>query len=59
MTDLEKELYSVKQSRDNYKRLYEKERATINDRVALRETDRTRLLEMRDFIEELLSRWEI
>lgn len=58
MNEPEKEIYSLKQSRDNYKRLYEKEQALVNGKAAMRETDRTRLIEMRDFIDELLARWE-
>ena len=51
------ELYSLKCSRDHYKRLYEKERDTKDGRPILRDTDKTRLLVMRDFINELLERW--
>ena len=58
MRELEEELFSVKRSRDTYKQLYEKERSTRDGKPVLRETDRTRLLALRDFINELLERWD-
>lgn len=59
MSKLEMELYSAKQMARQYKTLYEKERAVKNGRVILRDTDKTRLLQIRDFIDELLERWEL
>lgn len=58
MTNEEK-IYSLTQSRDNYKRLYEKERSIKGDKVALRESDKTKLLAIRDYINELIGRWSI
>jgi hypothetical protein len=55
---MNEEIYSLRASRDNYKRLYEKERATKDGKPVLRDTDKTRLLALRDFINELLERWE-
>ena len=49
---------SLRASRNHYKWLYEKERASKDGKPILRDTDKTRLLYMRDFINELLERWE-
>ena len=45
-------------SRDQYKLLYEKERDNAGDKVVLREADKTKLLYLRDYIDELLGRWD-
>ena len=58
MRDVEDEIYSLKRSRDTYKRLYEQERAVKDGKPVLRDTDKTRLLYMREFIDELLERWD-
>ena len=57
MRKLEEELFSMRRSRDQYKHLYEKERSTKDGRPVLRDTDKTRLIALRDFIDDLLGRW--
>ena len=57
MTDKEK-IASLTASRDHYKRLYEKERDNPGGKVVIREADRTKLIYIRDYINELLGRFE-
>ena len=52
------ETYGLRQSRDMYKYLYEKERDLAGDKVVLRDSDKTKLLYIRDFIDDLLGRWD-
>ena len=58
MREIEDELFSLKRSRDHYKHLYEKERATKDGKPILRDTDKTKLLKLRDFIDDLPERRE-
>ena len=52
------ETYGLRQSRDMYKYLYEKERDLAGYKVVLRDSDKTKLLYIRDFIDDLLGRWD-
>lgn len=55
---LTEELYSATSSARRYKHLYEKERDSAEGRPLLREHDRTRLIAIREYIDELLGRWD-
>ena len=55
---LEAKISQLEASRNEYKRLYEKERSSIGDRVALRESDKTKILKISDYLSEILGRWE-
>ena len=49
---------SLKASRDQYKYLYECERDLAGGKVVLRDSDKTKLYAIRDFIDDLLERWD-
>lgn len=58
MDKLEEAVMRLQASRDQYKLLYEKERDNAGGKVVLREADKTKLLYIRDYIDELLGRWD-
>ncbi|MCR5788641.1 MAG: hypothetical protein K6G83_02020 [Lachnospiraceae bacterium] len=55
---LKQKLYSAASSAKQYKYLYEKERDSAGGKAALRDHDKTKLLAIKDYIDDLLRRWD-
>lgn len=57
MNKYEEKIYSLKTSRDNYRRLYEKEKKLSGNKVVLSETDITMLFKIQEFVDDMIGRW--